>query len=241
VSRFPFSDALDAGRVRLHSGRTFPYISFTAFDDYAQVSALTTLRNSEWPAPTTGPQLLAAAGSSVARTLQLPHQNIIAGKQVHGTNIFSFSREHPADLPLAQPMILDSTDGLLTDVPGVALVVVTADCLPIFLFDPKTKAVGLLHSGRAGSAADMVGKGIRRMTDEFDTQPTDCIAVIGPSVGPCCYDVNLWQANETRLIELGVSLVSNCRICTKCNSDLFYSYRAERERAGRMISAIALK
>jgi len=237
------SPRLRAG-VRLHSHASLRYLSFPAFDSYPEVSALTTLRNEDIYPAAPSQQTVAAAGHSVAHVLGVPFQNLIMGRQVHGTNIFSFSKSHPAAPRRrrgAEARVVPSTDGFLTNARRMALVVLTADCLPVFLYGRKRSVIGLLHCGRAGTLHDIVGIGIQRMTEDFGASPTDCIAVIGPSIGPCCYDIDLWGANEQRLKELGVSAVFNCRICTKCSNQLFYSYRAERERAGRMISAIALK
>ncbi len=243
MTPFPFSEAINEGRLRLHSHGAIRYITFAALDSYPEVSALMTLRNdTSHPDPaTTGRDIIAAAGPFVAHVLGVPFQNLIAGEQVHGTNVFSVPKSFHAGCSETGPRVIPSTDGLLTNARGVGLTVVTADCLPVFLYDPKKSVIGLLHCGRAGSLKDMVGAGVQRMMEDFATEPADCTAVIAPSVGPCCYDIDLWRANESRLKELGVSKVFNCRVCTKCNNNLFYSYRAERERAGRMISAISLK
>ncbi len=241
MTSFPFSDAINEGRVRLHSHGPIRYVTFPPFDSCTEVAALTTLRNDTWRGLKTSRGIVAAAGPFVSHVLGIPFQNLIAGKQVHGTNVFSLPKGHPAAPPVSEPRVIASTDGFLTNARPMGLMVVTADCLPIFLYDAGKSVIGLLHCGRAGTLEDMVGAGIERMTEDFGSDPAGCTAVIGPSVGPCCYDIDLWGANEYRLKELGVSKVFNCRVCTRCNSDLFYSYRAERERAGRMISAIALK
>ncbi len=241
MSSFRFSDAIDEGRLRLHTDGAIRCVTYPALDSLPGVSALTTLRNESWPAPTTGQKLLPVAGPSLARILGIPPQNLVAGRQVHSTNVLSLKQgQSPASSP-SEPLIVPSTDGLLTNVPQTGLIVVTADCLPVFLYDAKRSVIGLLHCGRAGTFADIVGVGLSKMQRDFGSDPADCTAVIGPSIGPCCYEVDLWAANERRLKQLGVSSVVNCRVCTKCNSDHFYSYRAEREHAGRMISAIALK
>jgi YfiH family protein len=241
MTSFRLSNAVSEGRVSLQSHGSIQFISYPAFGSRSELSALTTLRSNEWPAPTTGPELLKVAAPFVGHVLGIPFQNLIAGEQVHGTNVFSFSRHHPDAPPMSEPAVIPSTDGLLTDVRRTALIVVTADCLPVFLYDPKRSVIGLLHCGRAGTFDDIVGIGIEQMEQDFGSNRKDCFAVIGPSIGPCCYDMDLWGANEYRLKELGVSSVFNCRICTKCSNDLFYSYRAERKAAGRMISAIALR
>lgn len=241
MTPFLFSNAISEGRLRLHSHGPIRYVTFPAFDSYPEVSALTTLRNDQWASSTASQAILAAAGPFVAHVLGIPFQNLIAGRQVHSTNVFALPKTHPAAPPVSQPRIIPSTDGFLTDARRVALIVLTADCLPIFLYDRNRSVIGLLHCGRAGTLDDMVGAGLERMTKDFGTDPADCTAVIGPSIGPCCYNIDLWGANEYRLKELGVAATFNCQVCTRCNSDVLYSYRAEREKAGRTVSAIALK
>jgi len=236
-----FSDAIDEGRLLLHTNGAIRYVTYPALDSFPGVSALTTLRNELWPAPTTGQKLLPLAGPVVGEIMGIPFQNLVAGRQVHSTTVLSLSQGQRKASPPSEPLIVPSTDGFLTNLPQTGLIAVTADCLPIFLYNPKRSVVGLLHCGRAGTLADIVGVGLGKMRTDFGSDPADCVAMIGPSIGPCCYEVDLWEANERRLKELGVSSVANCRVCTKCNSDHFYSYRAEREHAGRMISAIALK
>lgn len=236
-----FSEAINEGRVRLHSHGAIRYVTFPALDSHPEVAALTTLRGDPWSSSTKTGDILAAAGPFVAHVLGIPFQNLVAGKQVHGTNVFSFPKSRAAAMPLPEARIIPSTDGFLTDVRRLALIVVTADCLPIFLYDSKRSVIGLLHCGRAGTFEDMAGAGVQKMAEEYRVDAATCTAVIGPSIGPCCYDIDLWGANEHRLKELGISNVVNCRLCTKCNNDLFYSYRAERKLAGRMVSAIALK
>ena len=239
--RFPFSDAISQDRIRLRSHGPVRFITFSPLDSYPQVSALMTLRSDAWPSSARGADLLAAAGPSVAHVLGVPFQNLIAGTQVHGTHVFSFPKNLHVASPQTSPRLIPSADGLLTDVRRMALIVVTADCLPVFLFHPEKAVIGLLHCGRQGTFDDVIGVGIEKMKQDFAADAADCLALIGPSVGPCCYEIDLWGANEHRLKELGVSNVLNCRVCTKCNNDLFYSYRAEGDHAGRMISAIALK
>lgn len=247
-----FARAVEEGCLVLETHGPIRCVTYPGLSRYPELCALTTLRNGIWPAPTTGPELLEVAGPWVSHALGIPLQNFIAGNQVHGTNLFSLKKDHsrcgtgfqpviPSAPPVPELRVIPSTDGFLTNARRTALIVVTADCLPIFLYDPNRGVVGLLHSGRAGTTKDIVGVAMKAMREDFGSDPADCVAVIGPSVGPCCYEVDLWGANEHRLNELGVATIFNCRVCTKCNKEVFYSYRAERENAGRMISAIALK
>lgn len=84
-------------------------------------------------------------------------------------------------------LILPETDAMITNEPGVALWLVTADCLSIILFDRVKKVLALVHVGRKGAALDLPAKVVSKMAEEFDCRPTDIVAGIGPAIGPECY------------------------------------------------------
>ena len=79
-------------------------------------------------------------------------------------------------------------DGLVTNTPGLAILVFTADCTPILLWDPVTGAVGAAHAGWRGTAADIAGETVRTMQDAFGCNPADIRAAIGPNIGFCHFE-----------------------------------------------------
>ena len=81
------------------------------------------------------------------------------------------------------------TDALITDEPGLPLLLCFADCTPILLLDPAHRAVGIAHGGWKGTVRRIAAKTVLRMQREFGTRPEDVLAAIGPSIGPCCYEV----------------------------------------------------
>jgi len=101
-------------------------------------------------------------------------------KQIHSALIRLFPS------PLAQPC---KGDGSATNAPGLLLAVQTADCVPILLVDPKKRAVAGVHAGWRGTLTRITQKAVGRMQFEFGTKPQDLFAAIGPSIGPCCYEV----------------------------------------------------
>ena len=146
-------------------------------------------------------------------------------------------------------------DALVTNRPGVALSVRTADCLPILLADSQHHAVAAIHAGWRGAAKGIVGRTIDMMCLTFDTSPEQITAVIGPGIGACCYEVggevarqfgmhagciDLAAINREQLIRAGVpaSHIDTLGYCTFCETALFHSYRRDRDQAGRMISFI---
>ena len=89
-----------------------------------------------------------------------------------------------------KPRDLQSVDGLVTNEPGVSLVTYYADCVPLFFADPVKRVVGLAHSGWRGTVGRIGEKMVQKMQAEFGCDPADIISGIGPSIGPCCYEVD---------------------------------------------------
>ncbi|HZK34717.1 MAG TPA: peptidoglycan editing factor PgeF, partial [Bacillota bacterium] len=85
---------------------------------------------------------------------------------------------------------IGETDGLITNKPGLALVTFYADCVPLYFVDPKVKAIGLAHAGWRGTVSKIGAKTVRAMEEHFGTDPADCLAGIGPSIGRCCFEVD---------------------------------------------------
>jgi len=81
-------------------------------------------------------------------------------------------------------------DALLTDQPGLALCIKTADCVPVFLADPVRQIIGAVHAGWKGTALQITEKAVREMVRQFGTRASDLFAFIGPAIGPCCYEVD---------------------------------------------------
>jgi YfiH family protein len=181
---------------------------------------------------------------------------LVSCKQVHGTKVRRVERFPDADIEL------ESCDGLITDVPGVALMIQQADCQAVLLHDPVKEAVGIAHSGWRGSVGNIIGATIEAMVAAYHTRPEDLRAGIGPSLGPCCaefvnyrtelpaslysYQVrpnffDFWTISRDQLVAAGVrrkNIEIACR-CTVCCPELF-SYRREG-RTGRFAAVIGLR
>ncbi|MEW6455578.1 MAG: peptidoglycan editing factor PgeF [Acidobacteriota bacterium] len=159
-------------------------------------------------------------------------------------------------------------DGLISDESGIFLLIKTADCLPIFLLDKDEKYFGAIHSGWKGTYKQIAKKAVFKMEKEFGITPESLIAMIGPGIGECCYEIgeelakkflnknasgvkfkndkfylNLRELNKNQMIEMGVKEenIYQLDLCTKCNKDLFYSYRREKGTKARMYSFIGIK
>jgi len=154
-------------------------------------------------------------------------------------------------------------DVLITSSPRRTLMLRFADCTPVLLVDPKQRAAAAVHAGWRGSAARAAGAAVSALREVFGSRPGDILAGIGPAIGPCCYTVgpdvveafgdrpelfhdrklDLWEANRQALIEAGLepSSIEMARLCTRCESDRFFSHRANGgQPAGRFAALIRL-
>lgn len=158
-----------------------------------------------------------------------------------------------------EPGIVGEADALITDQLGLAIAVRTADCYPILLADAQNRAVAAIHAGWRGTAAQIVRKTLERMSAEFGTDPRNVLVCIGPGIGVCCYEVgddvsrqfglsgrthlDLASENRKQLEAAGVPPlnIEALGVCTFCDAERFFSYRREKEKAGRMTSFIRLR
>jgi hypothetical protein len=155
-------------------------------------------------------------------------------------------------------------DALVTDEVNRSIGVRTADCVPILLLDSSRRAIGAVHAGWRGSAAEVVSHAVQALTENFGSRTSDIHVAVGPSIRGCCYEVgnevaeqfhslfpewtpvvgkrrlDLPEANRRQLIASGVSTdhIYDCRRCTACEPDVFFSYRREPEIIDRMLASI---
>jgi YfiH family protein len=109
---------------------------------------------------------------------------LILMRQVHCDRI----RVLDGDGPL--PEGLPECDGLITNCPGVALGIRTADCVPLFFVDQVRRVIGAVHAGWRGTALGIAARMVATLAERFSSRPEDILAVIGPAIGPCCYEVD---------------------------------------------------
>lgn len=119
---------------------------------------------------------------STRRDAELPYP-VVQGHQVHGFRV------GVVDRPDMRPEELQGIDALVTGVPGVAIGVHTADCVPILLYNPQRRAVAAIHSGWKGTVQRISQKVLFVMKQEFGSQPGEVRAVIGPAIGPESFQV----------------------------------------------------
>jgi len=190
------------------------------------------------------------------RELDISGNRFVFPEQVHSDRI-EF---------ITEPGAVNSCDGLITDCADLFLTVQTADCFPVFLFDPEKKAVGLIHSGWRGTAKNITGKAIEKMIAHFKTNPQNMLAAIGPGVQQNCYQVDVALAQNfhhkyliddgpghfkldvqmviiDQLVNAGVQKrnIEWDKTCTHCAKDLYYSYRRDATQSGRMMGILGIR
>jgi YfiH family protein len=194
----------------------------------------------------------------------LPVESIYDAWQVHGTNVICTDSPRPLD------MAHEKADAILTDNPRVTLFMRFADCVPIFLYDPLRRVVGLVHAGWQGTISQIARIAVERMAFEYGSDPKDILAAVGPSIGPDHYEIgpdvaekvsavfsgekpallikrqgkiyfDLWKTNQVILDRAGVKQVEVAGVCTGCHTEDWYSHRAELGKTGRFGALIALR
>jgi YfiH family protein len=195
-----------------------------------------------------------AARDRVLASLGLTEGSTAFMRQVHGRAV-AVVDDKPAEKPEA--------DALVTARPGLGLAVLVADCVPILLAGGG--AVGAVHSGRLGTAADVVGAAVEALVEAGGGAPEEVTAVIGPAIGGCCYEVpeavadeiaaivpgtrstttwgtpslDLPKGVEGQLAARGVTSVHREGGCTLCEADTWYSHRASGRDASHAVGRMA--
>jgi polyphenol oxidase len=118
----------------------------------------------------------------LAEALDLPRERFTTTWQVHGTHVVRATAGNVGGM-------IDKADGIITDMPGLPLTQRYADCTPLLVYDPRRHAAGLAHAGWRGTVDGMATALVQAMTASFGSDPRDLVAVIGPAIGPCCYEV----------------------------------------------------
>ncbi len=180
-----------------------------------------------------------------------PHGRLFLLKQVHGCAV----REAPWE---GRP----EADAAVAERPDAILGIETADCLPVFLVDPRRRSVAAAHAGWRGTAAGVARKAVERLV-AAGSEAGDLLAALGPGIGPCCYEVgdelaasfppqffrdgprgrrhlDVRAANRAQLLEAGLRRehIHSVDHCTRCRADLYHSYRRDGKAAGRMINFV---
>lgn len=198
----------------------------------------------------------------IEKKLNLNFTALFTAQQVHGTKVQVVSVPSPlAGEGAVEENYFPQTDGMLTDLPNIILVVYTADCVPIILKEEKRKVIGILHAGWRGIAAGILKEALSTLKKEWQIEPKQVNFFLGTHIRSCCYQVgkevaeqfpketllqkdgkiylDLEKVLRNQIQQLGGNLqcVSSEPCCTCCNQN-FFSYRRNKTNA-RMLSFIA--
>ena len=202
----------------------------------------------------------------LCKALDISTDSLVCSTQVHGTTIRLASNDDCGNLLKPNP---HKADALITQTPNVALMVFTADCVPILLFDPVRKVAGAVHAGWRGTAADIAGIAVLKMRESFGSYPADIKAAIGPCISKCCFEtdedvpaallktlsdnadscykktgnkymVDLKEANRILLTKAGVTDIVLSDECTCCSFDKYWSHRKTKGKRGTQAAIIML-
>jgi purine-nucleoside/S-methyl-5'-thioadenosine phosphorylase / adenosine deaminase len=179
-------------------------------------------------------------------------------RQIHGDRVV---------VARPEPGPAEEADAIVSAAPGLAACVAVADCLPILLADPRSGAVAAVHAGWRGTIARIAARAVEALAREAGARPGELLAVVGPGIGPCCFEVSpdlaerfrgalgrrvadarargarvdLFLANELVLREAGVTKdhIDAIGRCTSCEAEAFFSHRRDAGRSGRQVGFIA--
>jgi hypothetical protein len=154
-------------------------------------------------------------------------------EQVHGIEIAIVGKNDPARM-------WSGVDGLVTADPGVLLGIYVADCGAVYIADPVKKVLALLHSGKKGTVANITGKAIEIMAEQFGSNPADLIVALAPCIRPPAYEVDFASQIREQVFDAGVpeSQFTDSGICTSSDLETYYSYRVEKGATGRMLALL---
>jgi len=189
--------------------------------------------------------------------LGLHPDNLVMVKQVHGSAIVVAERPDPE-------LLETPADGLITKVPGLVIGIRTADCVPVFFWDPVQKVAGIAHGGWKGVKEGIIAQMLKIFEKGFGTKMGDLRVAIGPSIRKCCYEVgkeflgyfpgfyrgkdaakghlDLVGVIRSRLLKRGVleTHVQDTGLCTVCENKKFFSYRMESQTQERILSVMSI-
>lgn len=237
------------------------YIKFNIFDDYSDVIVHgITERGTDFIHVDYNSDVFKNSKATLARELNVLERDLFFINQVHDNEIRLINEGSLNNI--------EDYDGLMTNSSGKVLCTCFADCVPLLFFDPVNNVIASVHSGWKGTIKLIGQETVFKMVKEYGSKVEDILVGIGPSIGPCCFEVqedtyeqfrkklpigafddegklfvDLWNSNIYMLTQIGVKRENiECKgICTSCNSSRFYSYRKGDSDAGRFTAFIMLK
>jgi YfiH family protein len=213
------------------------------------------------------PQDIIANRNTLSRMLgSVSPLTYIVANQTHSDHISIITEKKSKGWDNIKDAVEDC-DALITDTKGIMLTILTADCVPILLYDTKKKVIAAIHAGWRGTQKRITQKTVHQMVQTYYCNPKDIIAGIAPAIGRCCYEVgkevaqhffdvpksftvknnkymlDLPYLNKQQLLEAGVqeTNIEMSGVCTACKKNRFFSYRKDDCCTGRFMSLIGME
>ena len=177
---------------------------------------------------------LDAAHREARREVGVGDLPLLTAQQIHGNKIAV------VDQPVANDKEFAGCDGLITNQHKIALGIHVADCCAVYIVDPKTPAIGLVHSGKKGTEQAIAAKAIEQMRENFGSNPADLIIQLSPCIRPPHYEIDFAATIVEQCRGAGVEKIHASSACTACDVARYYSYRAEKGKTGRMLALLGL-
>jgi len=179
---------------------------------------------------------LDAAHREIRRAIGIGDWPLFTAQQIHGNKVGVI--DNCSRGPVGREF--RGCDGIITNHRGIMLGVYVADCCAVYIIDPKTPAIGLVHSGRKGTELGVITNAITQMVERFGSNPAELIVQLSPCIRPPHYEIDFAANIAEQCRALGVRQIHDSGICTACHVDLYYSYRVEKGKTGRMLALLAL-
>ena len=202
-----------------------------------------------------------------ARQLSVDETSVfVTANQIHSNHVCIVDKKEMQGWEKLEDAVEDC-DALVTDQENVIVTILTADCVPILLYDPAKRVVAAVHAGWRGTEGKIVLKTIDVMKRRFGSNPSDILAGVAPAIGKCCYEVgedvgshfsayphtmerqgkkymlDLPAINKAHMLAAGIleEHIEMSGICTACEVEHYFSYRREQGCSGRFMSMIGMK
>jgi polyphenol oxidase len=179
---------------------------------------------------------LDAAHRGIRKAIGLGDWPLFTAQQIHGNKIAVV--DNVSRRPGGRKF--SGCDGIITNQRGIALGVYVADCCAVYIVDSKTPGIGLVHSGRKGTELGVVPNAITQMSDRFGSDPANMLVQLSPCIRPPDYEIDFAAEIVRQCRAFGVKEIHDSGVCTACDLDRYYSYRAEKGKTGRMVALIGL-
>jgi YfiH family protein len=168
----------------------------------------------------------------LADSLHLPLEAWTCAEQIHGDHVSIVTSAELGSGRIDRATAIADTDALVTNLQGVWLTSFYADCVPLYFYDPVQRVIGLAHAGWRGTAKQIAMRTVQKMTEVFASQPSDIRAIIGPSIGACCYEVDEHVANQVSQAATVISAEGEQSLTSHTNHG---SYTLNLKRANQFI------